>query len=321
MKKILLSILMLVVMMGCVKPYKQELFYDSKPNEQIYLIAMEDDVEDQGTFNTRKDKAYYDKAMVMSTRVNIRQRWKQEGRLEFSGQWIQSDKLLAVDLTPVSRKWTADIDTGTTTANQGFSMESADSISFTIGGVCTARIYDGSLYLASYGESNSLSKTIDSNIRTAFETELNKGFSALELSEGRSSKNEISKLAAEITTTMFRSKGIEIETLGLTGGMLYEDKKIQENINAEFASTLQAKIKLNERLAQKEVNLQEIAQAETAKAVAIVFAQTSKIQSQMVQLEIAKIDAESRKIWAQKWSGQLPEKILPEGSNLMLNME
>ena len=32
------------------------------------------------------------------------------------------------------------------------------------------------------------------------------------------------------------------------------------------------------------------------------------------------IEAEAKKIWAEAWNGHLPEKVLPEGSDLILDI-
>ncbi len=318
LKVSLIFLITIFLLVGCRRPYMKPKFYDTKANEVIFLIPMEEDIENQGSFNS-KNKEYYDNALVLTTRVNIRRRWNQTGRLKTQGSYIDIDKLIVVDKTPISRTWTAETDTGTETRNQGFKMESKDSIAFTIGGVCTARIVDASAFLATYGEGASLAIVMDENIRTHFEKALNVGFADLDLVEGRSNKNIISQKASEETISLFKDRGIEIDTLGLTGGMVYADKQIQTNINNEFASKLLQEIRKNERLAQEEVNLQMIAEAEAKRQSALKFESTAEVQRKMVALENEKTLAEAKKIWAQKWNGVLPEKVLPEGSALMLN--
>lgn len=310
MKKILLLLVVLMSFMSCRKPYMKPKFYDTKANEIIFLVPMEEAIEDQGNFNNVKDKSYYDKALVMTTRVNIRQRYESTGRAAWRARIIDLDKLIVVDKTPVSRTWTADASTGTKAKNQGFNMESKDSIAFTIGGVCTARITDASLFLATYGEGASLSTIMDENIRTTFDKELNEGFAKYDLTQGRANKNDISKTASKVTIDLFEKRGITIDTLGLTGGMVYDDEQIQKNINDEFASKLLTEVKKNERLAQDEVNKQILAAAETKKQAAYKFASTAELQQKMVALEVEKLKAEAQVLKAKGWDGHYPEKMM-----------
>jgi hypothetical protein len=305
-------------MSGCVRAYKQELYYDTKPNEAVFLIPMEESIEDQGSFNTSKDKDYYDSKLIRTTRVNLRQRWKSTGRLNSVGKWILKDKLIKVDLTPQSRKWTLDKDTGSTTKNDGFKLESKDSIAFSIGGVCTARITDSSLFLASYGEAMSLSKIMDNNIKTHFEGELTRGFADVALSTGREQKSSIADKAREVTAELFLKRGITIDTLMVTGGMKYEDAEIQKGINDEFIAGLKESVQEKENAARNKANDQMIRDANKKKEEADIFAKTAQIQTKMMQLQISLIDAETRKIYAQNWNGAYPEKMLAGTPDLMM---
>jgi len=51
-------------------------------------------------------------------------RWRKTGRLWYSGEWIDTVKVIKVDRSPITREWTAGRDTGTSTRNEGIWIES-----------------------------------------------------------------------------------------------------------------------------------------------------------------------------------------------------
>jgi len=137
----------------------------------------------------------------------------------------------------------------------------------------------------------------------------------------RQQKGIIVDQAKEELIEFFSKTGLTITTFGLTGGLMYDDKEIQKAINDNFRSELEIKNQRNERLAQEETNNKDIAQATAKKLAAQQFALAAEAQTKMINLEIAKIKAEAEKIKAEKWNGQLPSNIMPEGSNFILGMK
>ena len=106
----------------------------------------------------------------------------------------------------------------------------------------------------------------------------------------------------------------------MIGGLSYDDEEIQVAINKNFKSELDIKNKRNERLAQEETNQNNIAIATADKLAALEFAKAAQARKKQVGLEIEKMNAEAKLTWAKKWNGQLPDKVLPEGSDLILDI-
>jgi len=79
--------------------------------------------------------------------------------------------------------------------------------------------------------------------------------------------------------------------------------------------------KENIRLGQVKTNMTEESIATSKRVQAEEFAKAAEAQIKQVHLEIAKIEAQAKLNMSINWNGQLPEKILPTGSNLLLGLD
>lgn len=322
MKRILLGVLVLVIVLSatsCRRPYKKEIFAEVAPNETAFLISLEGDSE--GNQAQLDSVAFLEKKKVAAKRITIAQRFHQTGRKTWSGKWIPSQQVLLVDRAPVSREWTADSNRGTSAGNEGFTVESADSIEFTIGGTCTAQILEeNTAKFLYYYAGRSLSEIMDTNIRNSILTGLSEGFAEFDLKDGRSEKATIFKEVVKNVTEMYSDKGITITDGGISGGMTYTNQSIQTAIDKEFESALLANVRKNEATAQAEVNKMSIDMATAEKRQAEIWNLAAAAQTRKTQLKIELMKAQADLARAEGWNGSLPSQILPADSPLLLGI-
>ena len=101
----------------------------------------------------------------------------------------------------------------------------------------------------------------------------------------------------------------------------YDDVEIQTAINENFKSELDIKDQENKSLAQDKINTRKINEANAEKEAALKWAEATEVRAQMIRLEVDMKLAEAELIKAQRWNGQLPANIVPEGSNFILGLE
>jgi len=56
-------------------------------------------------------------------------------------------------------------------------------------------------------------------------------------------------------------------------------------------------------------------------AAAKEWATSLNARQAQIRLEIEKMNAQARLAWAQKWNGELPASILPQGSELIMSFD
>lgn len=235
MKKIFTMTMMFVLMTtltGCIKPPLVEKFEEVKNNETAFVIQLE------GTKQAKVDSLEALQQMQVSTkRIDIPQRWRRTGRWNYQGMWIPSVTIIKVDRTPVTREWSADMNTGTSRKDEGIWVESKDSIGFSTGFNCTAMVKEEEaarfLYLYPGG---SLSKVMDAQIRNEIQSVASEAAAQYRMDECREKKLEIIAQVREIVIPKFAETGITITTIGMFGGFTYEEKEIQEAINKTFVA-------------------------------------------------------------------------------------
>ncbi len=157
--KYLISFLMMlaVALTGC-RPYMTPVYADVKANETAYVIPLEDGPNKEVKFDS---EAYLESKKVGMKRIPIAQRWNQEGYVYFTGRYMQLQRVLAVDRTPITRQWEPG-----RKSKDALWLESMDSIGFSTGFSVTAYIdeHDTSRFLYSY-KSDTLAHVLDSEGR------------------------------------------------------------------------------------------------------------------------------------------------------------
>ncbi|MEY2525375.1 MAG: hypothetical protein QOE73_146 [Verrucomicrobiota bacterium] len=329
-------------MSGCIRPYDTPEYAEIDTSETGFLIPLEGNTEHQAKFQSEE---YLRELKVAAKRVQVTHRWSQEGRLINSGRWIPMVRLIKVNRSPVTREWTADAATGTTAKNQAIWIESSDSVGFSMGFTCTAFIPEehAAKFLYWY-PTGSLTNVMDNEVRARIQQTAAEIAARYPLDALRAKKQEISDAVKNDVTNFFAQRGIFITTVGMFGGMTYENMEIQKSIdNTVIAQQLkvvnEAKFEAQQRDNDR-VELEANAIAERARRIAAGEADAKKIAAQAEAQSIREVNralAEARenpllvqlrsleveRARVDHWNGQYPTYLLQTGAtspNLMLQM-
>lgn len=330
MKKILGVVSIATLLIGC-GPAELPEIAEIKPNESAYVVPLEGATkENQGKFDSAD---FLEKHKVASKRIYLPLTKKKTGRLWFEYEWIPTVRVIKVDRAPVTFVWQKSGD-----EDDGIDVESKDSIGFTVGINISAYVLedDTSTFLYHY-PSGHLSSVLNAIVKSKATEILSREFAKYNL-EGtaavydkngnliqeavlgaRQQKGTIVNIAKNELIEFFKKSGVTISTFGLIGGLAYDDKAIQEAINENFASALKIKDKENERLAQEEVNKKNVDQAVAEKQAAQEFAKAKEARTMQVRLEIEMLKAKAELVKAEKWSGNLPASIMPDGAGFIVD--
>ena len=317
----------LVACCGCRKPYQGEVYQEVGTNETAFLVQLE------GSGAAKLDSLEaYEKAKVTARRVQITQRWQQTGRMGHVGKWIADVRLIKVDRSPVTREWTAD-ENGTNARDEAIWVESRDSIGFSVGFNCTAYIQEQNaakflyFYPAGGAGQSRLAQVMDEEIRNKIQSVAADFAAGSNLDVLREQKVEMAQAIRSQVIPFFAERGITITTVGMFGGLTYENTAIQDAIDNVFvaqqrkneeAAQLSAMEDYNKRL-QAEGQAQaaqkrEIAQGEADAISLVAAAEADRVmkmnaalkeaQSNPLFVQIRALEVESERI--QAWNGEVP---------------
>jgi regulator of protease activity HflC (stomatin/prohibitin superfamily) len=351
MRKVMIAIvvLMALVTVGCRKPYDKPEYREVSTSQTAYLIPLEGDSSKQVKLDSAKA---FDQMKVMQKRIQITKRWNQTGRWSHQGEWIPNVSLILVERTPVTQEWTADANSGTNKKNEAIWYESRDSIGVSTGINCTAYIKetDASTFLYFY-KANQLSTVMNQEIRNKIQEVLAEFAAGYDLDDLRGVKKEMIEDVRKKVVPFFTERGITITTIGMFGGLEYENPAIQKAIDDVFvAQQLKnvEKAKLSAMADQKKrMEAEGKAEADKARQIAIgqadakrseaqaladAIAMKAKAEAQSIELvnnalkdaqsnpmflQIKKLEVESQRI--KKWDGSVP-KMTMGGSNSFIPM-
>lgn len=330
MRKVLfIALLLMVVMMtGCWRDYDVPEFIDIGPNESAFLLPKTGNLEKQAQFSSEE---YLKKNMVTVKRVQITHIWQNTGRWDYDGKWVPDVLLIKVNRQPVNREWTTDATTGTDKRDQGIWAESRDSVGFSTGIVISAMIdeKDAALFLYKY-RSGDLTAVMDTEIRVRVQTVFSDTAAEYDMSDLRAKKAEIIKAVREDVVPFFKSRGITISTIGMTGGFKYENKQIQEGIDKVFLAQREKEISAAQLAAQADKNTRMGKEAEAiankelqiakakAEAQEMLIAVAEKAAKSTMFLKLRELEIKAKMI--EKWDGAFPRMILGGGNGMMMNM-
>jgi regulator of protease activity HflC (stomatin/prohibitin superfamily) len=268
---------------GCMKAYDKPEFTEIDTSETAFLVPLEGDAGKQAQTQTADFLA---EKKVHAKRVQITHRWNQTGRWETEGEWIPSVRLIKVDRRPVTRQWTASKTSGTSLSDEALKVESKDSVGFSIGVECTARIIEDKAHIFLYyypckkapptdpkdkGTAPSTVTTVeqmmDTELRTKIHEIVARECGKYDLDEVRAKKNEIMQTVKAEVTPFFEGRGVEITAITITGGLTFDNQAIQKAID-DAAQQSQLKVAEQMKLdAQAVTNKRLLSEAE-GKAVA-----------------------------------------------------
>ncbi|MGZ4973308.1 MAG: SPFH domain-containing protein [Limisphaerales bacterium] len=337
--------LLVLSVSGC-KPFDRPEYVEIDTSETGFVIPLEGDSGQQAKFQSED---YLKQRKVAAKRVQILHRWSQEGRMEITGKWIPSVRLIKVNRSPVTREWTTEqspqLGGQARRSDRAIWIESGDSVGFSMGFTCTAFISedDAAKFLYWY-PSGSLASVMDSEVRGRIQQAAAEVAAQYPLDILRTKKQEIANAVKNDVTNFFAKRGVAITTVGMFGGMTYENPEIQRSIDQTFIAQqlkvvaeakFEAQKKENER-----IELEANAVAEKARREAMGLADARKtaasgeaesirkinqalmeVQQSPVLYQLKALEVEKARI--EKWDGKYPTYFMgTAGSSpsLMLHM-
>lgn len=299
-------------------PPKLERIVEVAPNETAFVIPLEGDTKDkQMKFESVQ---YLEERKVAAKRISLPLRRIKTGRMWWQYEWIPTVRVVKVDRSPVTVELTG---------NGRFKVETAESIDFHVGAAYTAAIkeQDTAKFLYNY-PSKSLRDLMGQNIRNYFAGQVSGEFGEHPLETARGMKGKVTKIATKAAESYFKEYGITIHHFALMGGLDFTDPKIQAAINRDFESAMLIGVKENETQAQANINKKMVEQAKAERVQAEEFAKAAEARQKQIALEVSLKNAEAKimraqaaKIFAERWNGALPEKMMPSDSSFLMNMD
>lgn len=317
--------------MGCVKPYDRPEYLEIDTSDTGFLIPLEGETTAQTRFQSED---YLAQRKVAAKRVEITHRWSQEGRYETEGRWIPSVRLVKVNRSPVTREWT--MPQGPThngsiargLVDKAIWIESADSVGFSMGFTCTAFIAedDAAKFLYWY-PSGSLANVMDTEVRGRIQQVAAEVAAKYSLDLLRARKQEIADSVRRDVTNFFSLRGVTVTTVGMFGGMTYENPAIQKAIDETFIAQqlkvvseakFEAQKKENERIeleanataekARREAmglaDARKTAASGEAEAIREVSRALAEAQQNPLLLQIKQLEIEKARV--ERWDGKYP---------------
>jgi hypothetical protein len=346
---VIIGLLCLVALTGCVKPYDKPEFVEIDTSETGFLIPLEGDGTQQAKFQSED---YLKERKVATKRVQITHRWLQEGRWTTEGHWIPLVRLVKVNRSPITREWiTTQAPSSIGQAlrgaghDQAIWIESADSVGFSMGFTCTAFIpeSEAARFLYWY-PSGSLAQVIDTEVRGRVQQVAAEVAAKYPLDLLRAKKQEIADAVKSDVTAFFANRGVTITTIGMFGGMTYENPEIQKSIDDTFIAQqlkvvaeakFQAQKKENDRIELEANAMAEKARREAmgladakkttaaaeAEAIREVNRALNEAQQNPVLYQLKALDVEKARV--EKWDGKYPTYFMGangSGPNLLLQV-
>lgn len=321
MKKIvLIMIICSILTVGCLKPPKIEINETIETNETAFLVPLEGkSKEGQGKFMSVD---YLEKAKVATKRITIPQRERKIGRFDHTIEWIPTMRLIKVNRLPVTREWTEEKTSGTSNKDEAIYVESKDSIGFSVGVNITTMITEenAAKFLYFYA-GKSLPRVTDGNVRGKVTAVLSREFGMRDLAQCKSEKRKIQETLEKEVKGEFTKYGISVSSIGLVGGLTYEDKTIQDAINDAYIAEMSILQSKQEMEAEKHRNTKKVSIAVAERQAAQEFEKAYEAMVKKIELEVEMKKADALLEAAKKWNGSTPSSILPQGSNLLFGLD
>lgn len=323
------------------RPYDKAEYLQVENNETAFVIPLEDAKERQDKQVHLNSEEFLNESKVLTKRIVVPHRWQANGRLWFQGSWIPMVAVLKVDRSPVTREWNS-AGGNHKGSDQAIWIESADSVGFSMGVSCTAFIKeeDSAKFLYMY-PSDSLHTVMDSEIRARVQKVAADTAAKYPLDQLREKKSDIMKALDTDLVPFFALRGISITTIGMFGGMTYENPKIQQSIDEVFVAQqkknvalaeFEAQAKTNERvlLAAKadteQITMKATADAQRrtleaeAESKAIRLVNDSLANSSPIFIQLRTLDTQQKQY--ERWDGRFPTYFMGgiSNPNMLLNL-
>lgn len=256
--------------LGCYRPFEPVKLEVIKSNEEAFLLPFTGDLKKQTATNNEE---YLKANLVYVKQAQIPQQWVPKGFETFgpNGAWHDAATLIRVDKSPVTREWTADTASGTSTKNEAIWVMTSDQVEFSTGWVITARIEnrdDAVKFLHNY-PNGSLTSVLDSEVRGKLQGDFGIEVTDLPMDALRKLATPHIQKVSKSVTDFFKPRGISITNIGISGGFVYKDKSIIDTMVKVFNAEQQKSIAIAESEAQRERNKAVVFES-TGKADAIL---------------------------------------------------
>jgi regulator of protease activity HflC (stomatin/prohibitin superfamily) len=321
-KKIIVTAVVGLSLMGCMKPYDKPEYVTVETDETAFVLPLEGDTGSQAKFASAK---FLEEHKVAEKRIQISHRWSQTGRMNDDGEWIGTAKVIKVKRAPITREWTAEGKTGTAAQDQAIWVESQDSVGFSMGFTVTAYIKeeDTATFLYWY-PAGSLADVMDKEVRARVQKSVGEVAARYPLDQLRTKKAEMQDAAVKDVTDFFKNRGITVTTVAMFGGMTYENKAIQEAIDKTFIAQ-QEKVNSAAAFDAQQKKNDTIALAAEGEAKAILTRRKAEADGiRMVNeatqavgpnyLSLKQLDIEQTRL--ERWNGQYPTYYMGSGLGL-----
>lgn len=262
---------------GCIRPMEPIDLQEIHPNEVAFVIPLTGDAKKQAASSNEQ---WYKENLVHIQQVKIPYQWVPKGFERFgpNGDWKRAAMLIRVSTTPVTREWTADPTTGSSSKNEAVWVMTSDQVEFSTGWTITARVKDqaGAIkFLANYpngGEEAdknntaatglSLQKILDNEVRGRLQADFGLEVTDLPMEELKKNSTPHIKKVVEEVKTFFDERGITVTNLGITGGFVYKNPTIMSKIVETFNAEQEKAIAVAKKQAQDENNKTVISEAQ-----------------------------------------------------------
>lgn len=331
MKKLLLCVAGLMAT-GCM--YDVPEFEMIETSETGFLIPLEGDTAAQ---KKMPSKDVLEQQKVATKRVQITHKWVSTGYLPWSGEYMDTVRLVKVDRKPVTREWTSDPTSGTSNTNQAIKVESADSVDFGIGFTVTSMILeeDTSQFLYNY-TSKDLSSVMDNEIRNKIQESVADYCSQYPLDKLRGQKRELMEAVREAVIPFFEQRGITVTSIGMASGFMYTNQKVQDAIDKTVQDQqlkVSAEAEKEAQLVKNEtIKLEAEAQADAAKIKAEGEAEAIKAvadakeyeiqkatQNTETYIELKRLEVDVKRL--ERWDGKYPTYFMSNGESPQLLLQ
>jgi hypothetical protein len=302
-------------------------------NETAFLVPLGDDAGKQVKLDSEK---FLEDKKVSLSRIEIPQKWRSTGYFYTSGEYIPLAKLIKVDRAPVTVQWQASTDRNGTAirvaGDKSIWIESKDSVGFSVGWNVSSYIKseDAVKFLYMYA-GRPLEDVMNTEVHGRVMEVSQQFASAQALDILREQKGEMSLAVQKDVTAFFAERGITVTNIGMFGGFIYEDPKIQASINGVFISqqlknTSKAEFEAQDSINQKQVSAAKAkasAIEEEANGTAKAYVIEAQGKADAVALEVKALQtAQSNPLYIQiqqlnvskefnsKWDGRLPTQYI-----------
>jgi SPFH domain / Band 7 family len=265
-----------------VRPYDVPEFVEVGASESAFLIPLEGDTANQAAFHSVK---FLEEKKIATKRVQITHRWQQMGYLPRTGNYVATVRLVKVDRRPITREWTKSPKSGTSSKDEAISVESRESVNFSMGLSCTAFIPEESaaIFLYSY-PSKSLAEMLDMEVRARIQQLVAEEAGKHNVFDLPAKKNDIMKSVRDDVVPFFKKKGIEITTIAMLGGLTFDNVEIQRAID-DSAKASQLKVAAEAKRAAQEVENKTLLLAADGRATAAKREAEGKLEVELVRVE------------------------------------